>query len=276
MLLKFADDTKLIKRISTVADNLALQDVINNLMAWAKKWQMSFNVGKCKILHLGNNNPQFVYNMEGVTLNVTSNQKDLGVFVDQSAKPSLQVSKAAQKANQVLGCLLRSFKCREKTTMVQLYKTFVRPHLEYAIQAWCPYTIKDIDTLEKVQKRFVRQITSLSGTYEEKLLKIGLTSLRDRRTRGDCIETFKMLRGFTKVDKSTWLTFLSREVGPQTRLSSDPLSLETKPARLDLRKHFFSVRIPPIWNALPLTIRQSTSVNQFKALYDKFQKNQSA
>ena len=276
LLLKFADDTKVIKRISTVADNLALQDVINNLMAWAKKWQMSFNVGKCKILHLGNNNPQFVYNMEGVTLNVTSNQKDLGVFVDQSAKPSLQVSKAAQKANQVLGRLLRSFKCREKTTMVQLYKTFVRPHLEYAIQAWCPYTIKDIDTLEKVQKRFVRQITSLSGTYEEKLLKIGLTSLRDRRTRGDCIETFKMLRGFTKVDKSTWLTFLSREVGPQTRLSSDPLSLETKPARLDLRKHFFSVRIPPIWNALPLTIRQSTSVNQFKALYDKFQKNQSA
>ena len=266
----------MIKRISTVADNLALQDVINNLMAWAKKWQMSFNVGKCKILHLGNNNPQFVYNMEGVTLNVTSNQKDLGVFVDQSAKPSLQVSKAAQKANQVLGRLLRSFKCREKTTMVQLYKTFVRPHLEYAIQAWCPYTIKDIDTLEKVQKRFVRQITSLSGTYEEKLLKIGLTSLRDRRTRGDCIETFKMLRGFTKVDKSTWLTFLSREVGPQTRLSSDPLSLETKPARLDLRKHFFSVRIPTIWNALPLTIRQSTSVNQFKALYDKFQKNQSA
>ena len=276
LLLKFADDTKVIKRISTVADNLALQDVINNLMAWARKWQMSFNVGKCKILHLGNNNPQFVYNMEGVTLNVTSNQKDLGVFVDQSAKPSLQVSKAAQKANQVLGRLLRSFKCREKTTMVQLYKTFVRPHLEYAIQAWCPYTIKDIDTLEKVQKRFVRQITSLSGTYEEKLLKIGLTSLRDRRTRGDCIETFKMLRGFTKVDKSTWLTFLSREVGPQTRLSSDPLSLETKPARLDLRKHFFSVRIPPIWNALPLTIRQSTSVNQFKALYDKFQKNQSA
>ena len=107
-------------------------------------------------------------------------------------------------------------------------------------------------------------------------MKIGLTSLRDRRTRGDCIETFKMLRGFTEVDKSTWLTFLSREVGPQTRLSSDPLSLETKPARLDLRKHFFSVRIPPIWNALPLTIRQSTSVNQFKALYDKFQKNQSA
>ena len=266
----------MIKRISTVADNIALQDVINNLIAWAKKWQMSFNVGKCKILHLGSNNPQFVYNMEGVTLNAASNQKDLGVFVDQSAKSSLQVSKAAQKANRVLGQLLRSFKCREKNVMVQLYKTFVRPHLEYAVQAWCPYTIKDIDALEKVQKRFLRQITSLSGTYEDKLLKTGLTSLKDRRTRGDCIETFKMLRGFTKVDNSTWLTLLTRHEGPQTRLSSDPLSLETKPARLDLRKHFFSVRIPPIWNALPLPVRQSTSVNQFKNSYDKLKKNQSA
>ena len=273
LLLKFADDTKVIKRITTIADNLALQDIINNLIAWAKKWQMSFNVSKCKILHLGNNNPRFVYNMEGVALTAALNEKDLGVLVDQSAKPSLQVSKAAQKGNQVLGQLLRSFKCREKSVLVKLYKTFVRPHLEYAVQAWCPYTIKDIESIEKVQKRFVRQITSITGSYEEKLSKIGLTSLKDRRIRGDCIETFKMLRGFTNVDNSTWLTLLSRQEGPQTRLSTDPLSLETKSARLDLRKHFFSVRVPPIWNALPLPIRQSTSVNQFKNSYDTFQQN---
>ena len=76
----------------------------------------------------------------------------------------------------------------------------------------------------------VRQIRNIIGTYEEKLTKIGLTTLQERRLRGDCIETFKMLRGFTKVDNSTWLTLLTRHEGPQTRLSSDPLSLETKPA----------------------------------------------
>ena len=85
-----------------------------------------------------------------------------------------------------------------------------------------------------------------------------------------------MLRSFTKVDNSTWLTLLTQNEGPQTRLSSEPLSLETKPARLDLRKHFFSVRIPPIWNALPLPVRQSTSVDQVKNSYDKLKKNQSA
>ena len=83
------------------------------------------------------------------------NEKDLGVVIACSAKPSLQCSKAAQKGNQVLGQLLRSFHCRDKAVLTQLYKVFVRPHLEYAIQVWCPYSVKDIELLERVQKWFV-------------------------------------------------------------------------------------------------------------------------
>ena len=154
--------------------------------------------------------------------------------------------------------------------LTQLYKVFVRPHLEYAVQAWCPYTAKDIDVLEKVQKRFVRQLSSISGSYEDKLKKIGLTTLEDRRVRGDCIETFKMLKGITRVDPSTWFTRISRTDGAQTRLSSDPLALQSRMSRLDLRKNFFSVRLPPIWNSLPLSIRQSKSINEFKNSYDRF------
>ena len=177
-----------------------------------------------------------------------------------------------KKGNQVLGQLLRSFQCREKDILVQLYKVFVRPHLEYAIQAWSPYLVKDIEILEKVQKRMVRQIRNITGTYEEKLTKIGLTTLQERRLRGDCIETFKMLKGFSRVDHTIWFDKVSRNIGPQTRLSTDPLALDTQHARLDLRKNFFSVRTPPIWNSLPLTVRQSSSVNQFKNKYDEYKK----
>ena len=122
----------------------------------------------------------------------------------------------------------------------------------------------------KVQKRMIRQIRNVSGTYEEKLVKLGLTTLQNRRIRGDCIETFKMLKGFSNVDHSTWFNLMSRTSGPQTRLSSDPLALETNLSRLDLRKNFFSNRVPPVWNALPLSVRQSTSLNQFKNAYDRF------
>ena len=166
--------------------------------------------------------------------------------------------------------ILRSFQCREKTTLTQLYKTFIRPHLEYAVQAWCPYTVKDIETLEKVQRRFVRQITSLKGTYEEKLSKIGLTTLKARRERGDCIEIFKMLRGLTCVDHKIWFKTLSRSEGPCTRLQADPWALEIQPARLNLRQNSFAIRGPKLWNSLPIEIKQSKSINQFKNAYDSY------
>ena len=105
--------------------------------------------------------------MDGTALESVTQEKDLGVLIDSTAKPSLQCAKAAQKANQVLGQLLRSFHSRDMTTLVQLYKVFVRPHLEYAVQVWCPYTSNDTNALEKVQRRFVRQVTGLAGSYEE-------------------------------------------------------------------------------------------------------------
>ena len=270
LILKFADDTKIVKRIRSQAENNEMQVIINNLSNWAKKWQMYFNIDKCKILHLGKNNPKVKYLMDGALIKAADAERDLGVVMDCSAKPSLQCAKAAMKANQVLGQLLRSFQCRNKEVLTQLYKVFVRPHLEYAVQAWSPYTVKDIDLLEKVQRRMVRQISGIKGTYEEKLGQIGLTTLQDRRERGDCIEIFKMMKGFTNVDHTIWFEKILRTEGPQTRLSADPWALELKPARLDLRKNFFSIRTVHLWNALPLSIKQSTTINQFKNSYDKY------
>lgn len=275
LILKFADDSKVIKRICSDADTNYLQDIINKLCQWANTWQMRFNVEKCKILHFGNKNPMHNYTMNDVPIQAISSEKDLGIIIQDTAKPSQQCAKAVQKANQVMGQLLRSFQCRDKNTMVQLYKVFVRPHLEYAIQAWCPYMAKDIELLEKVQKRMVRQISGLQGSYENKLKAVGLTTLEERRKRGDCIETFKILNGFTKVDSSTWFTKIERAEGPQTRLSSDPLSLQSKNSRLDLRKNFFSVRVPALWNELPLSVRQSKTINEFKNSYDRSKTNRS-
>ena len=274
LLLKFADDTKAIKRIHSQLDNQDLQHVIENLHDWASKWQLYFNINKCKVVHIGRQNPRFQYTMNGIPIESVESERDLGIFIDNTAKPTLQCAKAAQKGNQVLGQLLRSFQCRDKDVLIQLYKVFVRPHLEYAVQAWCPYMVKDIEILEKVQRRMIKQIPNIKGTYEEKLSKLGLTTLQDRRERGDCIETFKMLKGFTQVDHTTWFKFMSRTEGPETRLSSDPLALELPTSRLDLRKYFFSVRVPPVWNSLPLTIRQAQTVNQFKNSYDQYKKSQ--
>ena len=128
------------------------------LWDWSEKWQMKFNTDKCKVMHVGANNLQEEYFMDGKQLEKISEEKDLGVIVSSNFKVSNQCIKAAKKGNQILGLIRRTITCRSKEIIVRLYKSLVRPHLEYCIQAWRPHLVKDIDILEKVQRRATRMI----------------------------------------------------------------------------------------------------------------------
>ena len=85
----------------------------------------------------------------------------------------------------------KSFTYRDKYNWIRLYKVYVRPNVEYAVQAWSPWNQKDIDLLEDVQKRVERMTAGLkTGTYQDKLKDLGLPSLEERRRRGDMIQTW--------------------------------------------------------------------------------------
>ena len=78
-----------------------------------------------------------------------------------------QCERAAKAANSALGLITRSFHYRTKSILVPLYKTFVRPKLEYAVAVWSPWLKKDEEVVEKVQQRFVRLLPDARGdTYE--------------------------------------------------------------------------------------------------------------
>ena len=121
----------------------------------------AFNVSKCKVMHIGRTNPKSTYTMKGVNLTPTDSERDIGVKVHNSLRPSLQCSEAAQRGNAVLGQILRAFHYRDRNTFIQLYKQYVRPHLEFAITAWSPWTQADIQTLEKVQQRAIKMVSGL-------------------------------------------------------------------------------------------------------------------
>ena len=269
-LNKFADDTKIGQPVGSPEGVVRLQKALDNIVTWSEDWQMQFHIDKCKVLHCGHNNPRSDYLMHGNSLEHISEQKDLGVIIHNSLKPSLQCAAAAKKANQVRGQIVRSFSFRSRDIITRLYKCYVRPHLEYAVQAWSPWTAKDIDLLESVQKRAVRMISGLSGSYEEKLHQIGLLSLSQRRQRGDLIETYKILKGFSDVQPSTWFKPAERENGSQTRQSSSPFSLLVPKSKLDVRKNSFSHRVIGPWNNLPDSVRQADSVNMFKNKLDAY------
>ena len=90
--------------------------------------------------------------------------------------------------------------------MLQLYRTLVRPHLEYSAQFWSPYYQKDAEALERVQKRFTRMLPGMEGiSYEERLEKLCLFSQERRRLRGDLIEVYKIMRGMDRMDSQKLL-----------------------------------------------------------------------
>ena len=183
-ILKFADDTKLFRKVKEIGDKQNLQDYIDKLVKWSEKWQMLFNFGKCKCIHTGSRNTGMNYEMGGTILSKTVKEKDLGVTMNANMKVSEQCRIAASKGNQVLGMIRRNITYKEKS-LIPLYEAIVRPHLEYCIQAWIPHLRKDVDMLEKIQRRETKLIPELRDlTYEERLKECGLTTLETQRLRG--------------------------------------------------------------------------------------------
>ena len=107
-ILKFADDTKLLRKTKEIGDKQKLQDDIDKLVRWSEKWQMLFNFGKCKCLHTGPGNTGMNYEIGGTILSKTVKEKDLGVSMNANMKVSEQCRIAASKGNQVLGMIRRN------------------------------------------------------------------------------------------------------------------------------------------------------------------------
>ena len=224
-----------------------MQRDVDSLCEWADKWQMEFNVSKCKTMHLGAKNSRHKYEMKGYILESVLLERDLGVSVSSDMKVLEQCDQACKKANRMLGLLRRTISSREPQLLVSLYKTLVRPHLEYCCPAWSPFYKKDKEKLERVQHRFTRFFNTLKTmSYECRLKCLSLWSLEERRNRADLLEVFKMSHGLSSIPLESLFTL---EKDPRTRDHS--LKLKKQQSRTDLRHHFFSNRVVNRWNKLP-------------------------
>ena len=121
-------------------------------------------------------------NGERTVFETTTNERDLGVKVSDEFKHRAQINEAASTANRMLGRLRKAFRSRSLQLWRTLYTTYIRPHFEFAIQAWSPHLATDIEILERVQHRAPKVIMSIKHlSYEERLARLGLTTLKARR-----------------------------------------------------------------------------------------------
>ena len=261
-LLKFADDTKVFSAVSSQIEIDQLRTDLQTLYKWSQDWQMLFNIDKCKIMHFGRNNGKVRYEIGEQQLDEVTLEKDLGVLVQDDLKVSQQCIKAVKTANRILGMIHRTFKYKCKEIVIKLYKSLVRPHLEYCIQAWRPHLQKDINLLENVQKRVVNMMGLKNGSYEEKLREMGFTTLETRRVRGDLIETFKIFKGFDKLNVHDFFT-----VSTGT-LRGHVFKVFKCRFNTDVGKYSFCNRVVNEWNLLSQDIVACDTLEQFKTKLD--------
>jgi len=194
---------------------------------------------------------------------------ELGIPITCNLKPATQCQQAYAKASRALGLIARTISYKSPEVLLKLYKTLVRPHVGYCVSAWSPYYVIDKALLERIQHWFTRMVPGLKSLpYEERLDRLGIWTLEERRNRADLLQVFKLYKGWSSTPFGH---FFTASTVMNTRGHTAKIN---KPRwHLDLRRSFFSYRVIDRWIDLPQSIIDSGTVNTFKNRLNKLRKN---
>jgi len=264
----YADDVKLYSNVATDALNVTfdLQDKLNKLAEWATMWQLPISYSKCCTLTITSGRvdrslPQQVYVVDAHSIQSVPRVVDLGVTVDNTLKFSSHINKIRSKASKRANLLLRCFESRNLKSLISAFKIYVRPILEYCSVVWNPCTVKDIITLESVQRQFTKRLPGMNAaTYPQRLAKLELESLELRRIRADLLFTYKLVFGIIDLKLSDF--FISNF----HRLSRrHQYQLYLPPCKKGIRFNSYPYRVLHVWNNLPSNEIDFSTFNKFRS-----------
>lgn len=202
--LAYADDVKLYKEILKKEDCKLLQYNINIINEWCKINSMSLNINKCQYITFTKkkNIINYDYSIDSIKLDKVSVVRDLGVWFDSSLSFKFHYKNIVAKASRMLGFVMRTAKpFKQLDTFKILYSSLVRSHLEYCSSVWTPIYKVDRDSIESIQRRFLRQLSIKLGLrktlpeYEDRLAHYNFQGLVERRKIADMCLLHKVVNG---------------------------------------------------------------------------------
>ena len=262
---KFADDLKLYyifsPENSTATNTLnPLQKSLQSIIEWSERNKLPLNVNKCSTLHFGKKNLKTKYMLSACPLATKTHERDLGIIVDDRLSFDQQVSLAVGKAKRLVGMMLHSFSSRSNKVILPLFRSLIRPTLEYASTVWNSSSVKHTKQLESVQRYATKRIAGLSVlSYADRLEKLNMCTLSARRLYLDLVEMYKVIHCNTYTQCREQVTFV------QTSTRGHKYRICKPKSKLKMRTQTFLIRTTNSWNALPADIVNCNSLATFKA-----------
>src|SRR5664279_5727136 len=258
----FADDAKLYAEIVSIIDVNRLQNALDALSEWSKEWQLCLSIDKCCVLNVGhipptvNNN----FNLNNNVLPIVNSYGDLGIIISGNLSPRLHINSIVLKAHQRSNMILKCFISRNIAALQRAFTVYVRPLLEFNSVVWSPVLKCDIDSIERVQRRFTKRLPGLKYySYADRLKKLNTISLELRRLHIDLTMCYKIVFGIIDLNFDDFFT-----VNPSIVTRGHPYNLFRRRGDVNVRRHFFNIKIVSVWNSLPSDMVLFDSLATFK------------
>ena len=256
----YADDIKLLS-----TDSKDLQLALDIVGKWTHDWKLLLNNDKSEHFTIRNKHP-VSFNINGNIIKRVHTVRDLGITLSDNLKWNHHIHKIRAKANITGHTLLKTFISQNPKLLINLFKTYVRPILEYNTCTWSPNQLSDIKEIESVQRIYTRKVfqrCNLSfSSYADRLTKIKLESLYSRRIKNDLILVYKIIHNLIDVEFANFFQF-SHFGNHSLRRHSQNLSRQNI-SKTTCRRNFFSHRVVHHWNQLSQTLISSPSLSSFK------------
>lgn len=267
----FADDATVHTHSPSIQDiGTKLQTSLNRTVTWSFQHKMRVHLGKTKYMVIGNKNrnndlPDLVLQCDETFIERVSKQKLLGIYIDENLSWNPQIDYLCSLISSRISLLKQLSKYVSKEAQKMFYSGYILPLVDYGSNTWGTTTSTNIDRLLKLQKRAARIILQADFTTPSTLMfsELGWQSVPKRILYNKAVLTYKAINNMTPEYISDLLTPMSMAHVRSLR-SSDNGTLKVPRSRSALFDRSFSYSAPKLWNNLPQTVRESTSLHIFK------------